>query len=323
MLLARDYAQTLSVRLAKLVFVTLTGLVNGNRLRIDSRNTQSQSRLRRLWRSLRQPRRENSPGVPTVNRSILLAAVCASALVAASAVSAKTLVFCSEGSPENFYPGVNTTGTSFDANSRSTTALSNSSAAARKSCLASPRNGHLAGRHRLHLQPAQGREVALDVEVVQADARLQCRRHHLLDRAAVEGRQSVLQGDELEPFLLQRHGHAEAAEVGREGRRLHGQDHAQQAGSAVPRRSRDGVCGHPVEGIRRRDAEGRHAREDRPGADRHRPVLSACSTRRTRSSATRRSRSSGAARRRSTTSSSRSRRMHRCAGPSCRRANAT
>jgi dipeptide transport system substrate-binding protein len=31
---------------------------------------------------------------------------------------AKTLVYCSEGSPENFYPGVNTTGTSFDANSQ-------------------------------------------------------------------------------------------------------------------------------------------------------------------------------------------------------------
>src|SRR4051812_45766955 len=53
---------------------------------------------------------------PIVNRSMLVAAVCASALVAASAASAKTLVFCSEGSPENFYPAVNTTGTSFDAN---------------------------------------------------------------------------------------------------------------------------------------------------------------------------------------------------------------
>ncbi|QNP58658.1 ABC transporter substrate-binding protein [Paenacidovorax monticola] len=37
-------------------------------------------------------------------------------LLAAGAASAKTLVFCSEGSPENFYPAVNTTGTSFDAN---------------------------------------------------------------------------------------------------------------------------------------------------------------------------------------------------------------
>ena len=31
---------------------------------------------------------------------------------------AKTLVYCSEGSPENFYPAINTTGTSFDATSQ-------------------------------------------------------------------------------------------------------------------------------------------------------------------------------------------------------------
>src|SRR5476651_2876276 len=37
------------------------------------------------------------------------------ALIGAPA-SAKTFVYCSEGSPENFYPGINTTGTSFDAN---------------------------------------------------------------------------------------------------------------------------------------------------------------------------------------------------------------
>lgn len=40
------------------------------------------------------------------------------ALIGAGTASAKTLVFCSEGSPENFYPGINTTGTSFDANSQ-------------------------------------------------------------------------------------------------------------------------------------------------------------------------------------------------------------
>ncbi|MEJ8845010.1 ABC transporter substrate-binding protein [Variovorax rhizosphaerae] len=34
--------------------------------------------------------------------------------LACGAAAAKTLVYCSEGSPENFYPGVNTTGTSFD-----------------------------------------------------------------------------------------------------------------------------------------------------------------------------------------------------------------
>jgi dipeptide transport system substrate-binding protein len=37
------------------------------------------------------------------------------ALLALSPASAKTLVYCSEGSPENFAPSINTTGTSFDA----------------------------------------------------------------------------------------------------------------------------------------------------------------------------------------------------------------
>ena len=37
------------------------------------------------------------------------------AFAAAGPGEAKTLVFCSEGSPENFYPAINTTGTSFDA----------------------------------------------------------------------------------------------------------------------------------------------------------------------------------------------------------------
>jgi dipeptide transport system substrate-binding protein len=49
-----------------------------------------------------------------VKRSTLFAAICLPALLAAASASSKTLVFCSEGSPENFYPGVNTTGTSFD-----------------------------------------------------------------------------------------------------------------------------------------------------------------------------------------------------------------
>ena len=48
----------------------------------------------------------------------LLAALAVPPLLAAADVAAKTIVFCSEGSPENFYPAVNTTGTSFDANSQ-------------------------------------------------------------------------------------------------------------------------------------------------------------------------------------------------------------
>src|SRR5271169_5123588 len=39
----------------------------------------------------------------------------AALLLSATALSAKTFVYCSEGSPENFTPAINTTGTSFDA----------------------------------------------------------------------------------------------------------------------------------------------------------------------------------------------------------------
>ena len=49
-----------------------------------------------------------------MRKTAVLAAIALPALMAMSAVSAKTLVYCSEGSPENFYPGINTTGTSFD-----------------------------------------------------------------------------------------------------------------------------------------------------------------------------------------------------------------
>ena len=49
-------------------------------------------------------------------KSIIFVGVALAALLAgASAASAKTLVYCSEGSPENFTPAINTTGTSFDA----------------------------------------------------------------------------------------------------------------------------------------------------------------------------------------------------------------
>ncbi len=53
-----------------------------------------------------------------LTKGALFCAVALPAMLALTPVSAKTLVFCSEGSPENFYPGINTTGTSFDANSQ-------------------------------------------------------------------------------------------------------------------------------------------------------------------------------------------------------------
>ena len=49
-------------------------------------------------------------------KALTFAGVALAALLAGvSLASAKTLVYCSEGSPENFTPAINTTGTSFDA----------------------------------------------------------------------------------------------------------------------------------------------------------------------------------------------------------------
>ena len=48
-------------------------------------------------------------------RTLMGAALLASSMLVAEAANAKSLVYCSEGSPENFTPAINTTGTSFDA----------------------------------------------------------------------------------------------------------------------------------------------------------------------------------------------------------------
>ncbi|MEQ1522009.1 MAG: hypothetical protein ABL936_12135 [Aestuariivirga sp.] len=46
---------------------------------------------------------------------LLGAALLMSTMLAVGGVQAKSLVYCSEGSPENFTPAMNTTGTSLDA----------------------------------------------------------------------------------------------------------------------------------------------------------------------------------------------------------------
>ncbi len=50
----------------------------------------------------------------TGSKALALSALALSAALCVAPAMAKTLVYCSEGSPENFYPGINTTGTSFD-----------------------------------------------------------------------------------------------------------------------------------------------------------------------------------------------------------------
>src|SRR5437763_6247375 len=51
----------------------------------------------------------------SVKTKLTIMAGCAALAIAGADASAKTLIYCSEGSPENFYPAINTTGTSLGA----------------------------------------------------------------------------------------------------------------------------------------------------------------------------------------------------------------
>ena len=203
-------------------------------------------------------------------RTLLLAG--ASMLCLASA-EAKTLVYCSEGSPENFNPMLNTTGTTFDANhpvySRliefkpGETAIEPGLA---ESWDISP-DGKVFTLHLRHGVKWHSNAQFKPTRDFNADDVL-----FSFDRQA-QGGQPVPQGFRRQLRVLRRHGPRQADHsASRRSIRLHGPLHPLRAERAVPRRPRDGVRLHPVGRIRRHADEGRQARADRPGADRHRAV---------------------------------------------------
>ncbi len=122
-------------------------------------------------------------------RSLLLAGA-ALGLAAAPAGFAKTLVFCAEGSPENFSPMLNTTGTTFAANrpiySRLIEFKEGTTAAAARP---GRELGRVGGRQGLHLPPAPRREVAQQRRL-QADAGFQ-RRRRAVDASTARARRTT------------------------------------------------------------------------------------------------------------------------------------
>ncbi len=202
----------------------------------------------------------------------------AAALLAATALSgvasAKTLVYCSEGSPEGFDPALYTAGTTFDASSRpvynrllefepGTTnpvpALAESYEVSddglqytfklrpgvkfQTTDFFTPTRDHERGRRDLLLRaPAQGRPPLAPV----------CRRCGV--------------------GILQRHGLPGPDRLDREGRRHDGEVHAEAEGSALHRQPRHGLRVDHVEGVRRQARGRRQEGTAEPDAGRHRPV---------------------------------------------------
>ena len=149
-------------------------------------------------------------------KSLVFASLGLAALLAgAPAATAKTLVYCSEGSPENFTPAINTTGTSFDAARPVYNRLTEFKRGTTEVVPGLAESWDVAdGGKTITFHLRKGVKFGI-VQGLHADARLQRRRRAVLDRSAVEGRQPLPQGVGRQVRLLQRHGHAEPARLGR------------------------------------------------------------------------------------------------------------
>ncbi len=128
----------------------------------------------------------------------------------ATAAHSKTLVYCSEGSPEGFDPALYTAGTTFDASSRPVynRLVEFERGTTKVDSRPGRELGSLRRRPGLHLQAASGRQVP-DDRVLHADPRLQRRRRDLHLRAAARS-PTIPWNKYVEGTLgiLRRHGHA-------------------------------------------------------------------------------------------------------------------
>ena len=242
---------------------------------------------------------------------LAVAGLAAAALLAGpgAALAAKTLVYCSEGSPEGFQPQFFTTGTTFDAVSVPMFNRLVEFEIGTTNII--PALAEIVDRRR---PTARAYTFKLRNGVkFHSNANFKPTRDFNADDVLFSWNRMA---DDNHPFhkmtagpdlrVLRRHGHEEHRRQGREGRRYTVRFVAEAARGAVPRRHGDGLRVDPLDRVLRHDDEEGHART-RPTSIRSAPARSSSSrTRRTRRSATRRSTSTGAAGRRSTTWSTRS-----------------
>ena len=165
----------------------------------------------------------------------------AALLMGSTAASAKTLVYCSEGSPENFQPAINTTGTSFDASLPIYNRLTEFKRGATQVVPGLAESWEVADGGKtitFHLRKGVKFHSVRDFKPSRdfnADDVL------VLLRPAVEARPPLRQGLGRQVRLFQRHGHALAARFDREDRRLHRRLQAEDAERRHPRQSGDGL----------------------------------------------------------------------------------
>ena len=213
-------------------------------------------------------------------RATMLGAV--SALALSAAVEAKTLVYCSEGSPEGFNPQLFTAGTTFDASSK-------------------PVYNRLIEFERGDTKTIPGLAESFTVSddglVYTFKLRPGVKWHTTKGFTPTRDFNAddvvftfMRQLDPNHPYpqglgwhlrVLPEHGHGQSAQVRGEGRRPHGEVHSGRAPGAIHRQPRHGLRFGHVGGVCRSDDGGGHAGEARPRARRHRVRSSWSTTRRT------------------------------------------
>ena len=207
-------------------------------------------------------------------KSLVFASLGLAALLAGTpAATAKTLVYCSEGSPENFTPAINTTGTSFDA--------------------ALPVYDRLTEFKRGTTEVVPGLAESWDVadggKTITFHLRKGVKFHSYKDFTPTRdfNADDVLfsinrQWKEDNPYNKVSGGKYDyfndmdmptPARFGHQDRRLHRRRQAEGAERRHPRQFRDGLHVDRLGRIRRLPAEEGNAGAVRPGAGRHRPVL--------------------------------------------------
>ena len=191
-----------------------------------------------------------------MKRSAQFGAVCAVVLLAANTAGAKTLVYCSEGSPENFYPGINTTGTSFDANSQIYSRVVDFERGGTKVVPGLAERWEISKDgtvYTFHLRKGVKWHSSKDYKPTRDfnadDFLFMIERQWKSDHPyfKVTSSNHSYFGDMDMPKLLKSVEKVDDYTV---------KSHAQRARGAIPLRPRDGICRRPVEGICRQDAEG-------------------------------------------------------------------
>ena len=219
----------------------------------------------------------HSPSQPRPARKAPVALLCALALPAVLAfapvaASAKTLVYCSEGSPENFYPGINTTGTSFDANSQIYGRIVDFERGTTKV---------VPGLAEKWTISPDGLEYTFHIRKGvkwHSNKNFKPTRDFNADDFIFSLERQWKENDPY--FKVTSSNHSYFNDMGMP-KLLKSVDKVDEytvkitlnkPGSALPVEPGHGIRRHPVQGIRHRHAQGRHAREARPGADRHRAL---------------------------------------------------